>query len=310
MRKHEMRLDRRSFVAASTCCALSATAIAAPKKHDDLVDEIGITTGSFGRHFAQQPGEGKLLMLELPKIMRDDLGMRVLDLMTANLPSLKPDYLDKLRAAAQAADVTITNLKMNQKELDIGSADADIRRHAIDIYKSTIDAAHRLGCRWVRPLPRTEHPSEKDYVASYRELIDYAGPKGITLLIENFGWIKDKPDAIPRMIKAIGDGVDASVDTGNWTDGARYEGLAKAYPLAVTCDFKAFELGADNSHKRYDLKRCFDIGWKAGFRGPWCFEHFHKELKPLMKEMVRLRDFLTHWKQELQRKDDTARSHE
>ena len=40
-------------------------------------------------------------------------------------------------------------------------------------------------------------------------------------------------------------------DTGNWADDVRYAGLEKAFPHAVTCDFKAFELGADGSGDRY-----------------------------------------------------------
>jgi len=181
---------------------------------------------------------------------------------------------------------------MNQKGLDMGSADPIARKHAVNVYRQSIDAAAQLGCRWVRPLPLEQQPNVDAYIESYRELIDYAGPKGITLLIENFGWIKDDPSAIPKTIQAIGKGLDASVDTGNWTDRARYAGLANAYPLAVTCDFKAFELGENDEHARYDLRRCFQIGWDAGFRGPWCFEHVHRDLRALLSEMLRLRDMI------------------
>ena len=40
------------------------------------------------RHLTVEPQAGKLRLLDLPRIMRDELGMRVIDLMTATLPSL------------------------------------------------------------------------------------------------------------------------------------------------------------------------------------------------------------------------------
>ena len=222
--------------------------------------------------------------------------MKVIDLMTATLVSLEPDYLDKLRAEAERAGCVLTNLKMNQKGLDMTSEDAAVRKHALDEYKRTIDAAARLGVRWVRPLPGPKRPDLAICAASYRELIEYAAPRGISLLIENYGWMQNDSDAIPEMIKATGKGLDAQPDTGNWKDNTvRYAGLARAFPLAVSCDFKARELGPDGQHDAYDLARCFSIGWDAGFRGPWCIEHFHTDLRELYREMRVLRDQLNAW---------------
>ena len=107
--------------------------------------------------------------------------------------------------------------------------------------------------------------------------------------------MRDDPDAIPAIVAAVGRGIAAAPDTGNWTDAARFAGLAKAFPLAVTCDFKAQQLGPLGEHKPYDLKRCFQIGWDAGFRGPWCLEHFSDTLKGLWQGFARLRDMLREW---------------
>ncbi len=261
-----------------------------------LAREVGVTTGSFVKHLVESPQRGKLRLLDLPRLMRDELDMRVIDLMTATLPSLEADYLERLRAAAEDAGCVLTNLKMNQPGLDMGSPDESTRRKALTEYKRTIDAAARLGVRWVRPLPVNATPEPGVYAASYRELIDYAAPHGITLLIENFGWMQKDPDAIPRMIGIVGQGLAAQPDTGNWTDNeVRYAGLAKAFPLAASCDFKAKTLGPDGTHADYDLKHCFEIGWKAGFRGPWCIEHFHADLAELWREIRLLRDLLRKW---------------
>jgi hypothetical protein len=285
-------MKRRTFVRSLALAPLAAGA--APSGGTALKGELGITTGSFMRNIT----EGNFRLLDLPRLMRDELGMRVIDLMTATLESLDPAYLDQFRAESEKAGCILTNLKMNQKGLEMASPDEAVRKQAMEVYKQTIDAAKRLGVRWVRPLPGSRKPDLKLLGAAYREMIDYAGERGIGVLVENFGWMQDDPGALPEVIKATGDALRAQPDTGNWTDAARYDGLAKAFPFAVSCDFKARELAADGTHVAYDLKRCFDIGWSAGFRGPWCFEHFHRDLAQLLKEFGMLRDLLRGWMKE------------
>ncbi len=279
-------MKRRRFLQ-----ALPLATVAAPA----LPQELGVTTGSFVKHLSESAQPGKLRLLDLPRLVRDELDMRVIDLMTATLVSLEPKYLEQLRKAAADCGCVLTNLKMNQKGLDLATTDEALRRESIAVYRRTIDAAALLGVRWVRPLPGPKAPDLKLLAQSYRELIDYAGEKGMGVLVENFGWMQSDAEAIPRIIHAVGPELKAQPDTGNWTDAARYDGLAKAFPFAASCDFKARELAADGTHQAYDLKRCFDLGWQAGFRGPWCFEHFHDDLAQLFREMGQLRDMLRRW---------------
>jgi hypothetical protein len=288
---------RRQFLEALPFTGLLPRALLAETPASPLRGELGVTTGSFMRNITA----GEFRVLDLPRIMRDELGMRVIDLMTATLVSLEPAYLEQLRGAAEKAGCILTNLKMNQKGLEMAGQDSAVRRHAMDTYKRTIDAAQRLGVRWVRPLPGAKKPGIKLLGAAYREMMEYAGERGMGVLIENFGWMQNDPDALPAVIKSVGAGLHSQPDTGNWSDAARYDGLAKAFPSAVSCDFKAKELDADGTHKAYDLKRCFKIGWSAGFRGPWCFEHFHEDLAQLFREMGMLRDMLGRWMAEAQR---------
>ena len=289
-------MKRRTVLGSLVATCALPTRSAVP---DSLAGEIGVTTGSFMRHLSSSAGPGKLRLLDLPRRMHDELGLRVIDLMTATLAELSPAYCDKLRAEAERQGCLLTNLKMNQKGLDLGSEDKEVRGEALRVYQETIDLAAILGVRWVRPLPMSSRPDLSVYAGSYRELIDYAGERGIGVLVENFGWMMGDPDAIPRLIDAVGPGLKSQPDTGNWSDNeVRYVGLEKAFPHAVSCDFKARALGPDGSHAEYDLKRCFDIGWGSGFRGPWCFEHFHDDLDQCFKEMAVLCDLLRGWMKE------------
>jgi hypothetical protein len=299
---------RRRFVH-STAISMAGAALACASKSQaqpvknnlDLQGEIGITTGSFMKHLSIEPMAGKLCLLDLPKIMRDEWGMRVMDVMTATLASMEQPYLDDLRNRADKHGVVITNLKMNQLDIDMGSDDRAERERALQVYRQTIDVAHRLGCRWVRPLPKLKRTDLQNDVDSYRRLIEYAAPRGISILVENFGWMQSEPQAIPKLIEAIGNGVDACPDTGNWTDEAREAGLKNAFPLAVTCDFKAMAFDEQGNHPQYDLRKCFQLGWEAGFRGPWCIEHFSPSWEQMRTEIVVLRDRLKLWASEFKK---------
>jgi hypothetical protein len=267
-----------------------------PVRRASLAGELGVTTGSFTRHLSTDRQAGKLRLLDLPRLLRDELGMRVIDLMSATLPSLELNYVQRLRDSAEDAGCVLTNLKMNQPGLDLGSPAPAERRRAIEEYQRTIDIAAALGVQWVRPLPGHVRPALDIIAASYRELIDYAAPRGISVLIENYGWLASDPGAIPELLSKVGKGMAAQPDTGNWSDNmVRFAGLAKAFPLAVSCDFKARRLQPDGKHNEYDLKRCFDIGWDAGFRGPWCFEYQHENLDALHRDLGKLRDQLRQW---------------
>lgn len=295
-----MSFTRREFLqtsasAVAASSALSSTVIAKPKKNP-LARQLGITTSSLSGHLAATPTKGKITALELPKILREELGMTVIDLNTSTIASTQPAYLEKLRAAADKAGCVLTNLKLNQRGLDMNSPDKAVREKALSIYKKSIDAASILGLKWARPLPLKPLPDMAIHVASYRELCDYAAKKNIQMLIENYGWMESDADSVPKLVKAIDRNVAVSPDIGNWkTNELRYAGLEKSFPLAVTCDFKARQLGPNGEHKLYDLERCFNIGWKAGFQGPWCFEHANADRKKLFTELGMLRDMLQGW---------------
>ena len=301
-----MHLTRRQFVA--TCAAGAAAAAlpprsthAAPRGFPELAGQIGVTTSSVDAHFSPTNETGKLALLDLPRFLRDELGMTVIDLNTRSLGTHDRHVIEAFRAAAEKAGTPIVNLKMNQKradesQYDMASPDAATREEAMAEYRRSIDDAAILGCPYARPLPTQHKPELERHVAAYRELADYASPKGVRMMIENYLWMEDDPDLVPKLVSMIGHDVAVSPDTGNWANNeVRYIGLERAFPFAVTCDFKAKTLGPNGEHEMYDLKRCFDVGWASGFRGPWCIEHANGQRDQLVRELTMVRDMLAGW---------------
>ncbi len=269
------------------------------KQIPGLAGKLGVITATLGPQMSAKSSKGKFTLLELPRVLKNELDLEIIDFNTTNFPSFEKNYIEKLRDAVREAGCIATNLKMNQK-VNMDSSHLEERVEAMRVYKKTIDVAQILGVHWVRPLPRSETPIRTQHISAYKELIDYAGEKGITLLIENFGWMMNDPDSVVKLADEIGwDQVAIGPDTGNWSDDkVRYAGLAKTFPHAVTCDFKAKTMSENGEHRSYDLKKCFEIGWDAGFRGPWNFEHGNKNRARAFRELGMLRDWLREWMNE------------
>ena len=96
-----------------------------------LAGQLGIVTAILSRHMSVKPEPGKFTLLELPKVMRDELDLTVIDYNSVNFPNFDPAMLEKLRANTDEAGCVATNLKMNQK-VDIGSTDNE-KRDAIHL---------------------------------------------------------------------------------------------------------------------------------------------------------------------------------
>jgi len=289
--------NRRKFLALTGSAAPSVL-LANSESRAPLENSVGLVAATLAAHQAHRV-QGGIDFLDLPKITKDTLGMRVLDLNTMNLPLLEPRLLEQFRSEAAKLGVSLTNLKLNQRGIQIGSKDPEIRAAGLATYREAIDAAAILGIRWVRPLPTAEAPDRALMIDSLRQLADYAGVLGIQVLVENFGWLQHAPDSVAKLIAECDCGLAASPDTGNWADNkVRYLGLEQTFPLAVTCDFKAKTLTKDYEHPAYDLNRCFQIGWDAGFRGPWCIEHGNPDKEALFRELLWIRDQLEGWMRE------------
>lgn len=301
-------MSRRDFIATGAALA-AATAVrthGAVGQNAAWAGEVGLTTSSVFRQMTDGRADRKFDLLDLPKIMRDELGMKVLDLNSGSFASREPAELERFRRALDAAGCAVSNVKVNTtvlgvkvQDLSIESADRATREQAIALYREWILAASRVGARWVRPFPADQRPEMSVLVGSLTELADFAAGLKMSLILENAGWMTSDADAIPRVVAAMGGRVGAQPDTGSWESNAlREAGLAKAFPHAVSCDFKFGKVGPKGEHTSYNLKRCFDLGWQAGFRGPWVLEHAGENTRDLFRELVTVRDLLKSWMRE------------
>ena len=290
-------MTRRDFIARTIAAATVPGMVRAANARPSLNELVGINTSSFGRQTRATDPAQRIEPFDVPRIMAEELDVRVVDLVSTMLATRETPTLERFRRETERRGCIITNLKVNDPRLAFESEDATTRRYAIDEYKRWIEAGAVLGVRWLRPYPAAATPPRfETLVASYAELADHAGRLGITLLVENYRWLENQPDVIPRLVQALGGRIAAQPDTFNWVDHAtRMRGLAAAFPHAVSADFKVRELGAAGEHPAYDLRACFALGRRAGFRGPWCIEHVHADRATLLKNLREIARMLRRW---------------
>jgi hypothetical protein len=181
------------------------------------------------------------------------------------------------------------------QDLPFDHHDRATRTKALAGYRDWLRAASGVGARWLRPFPAIQRPDFAVAVEGLTGLAEIAEELRVAILLENAGWMTADPDAIPRLVAALGGRIAAQPDIGSWAEGRREAGLARAFPHAVSCDFKVGRLGPGGEHKAYDLRRCFELGWRAGFRGPWCIEHAGENTGELFRELCWIRDQLKSW---------------
>ncbi len=150
--------SRREFLCQATSGAVAAIATAqghcataADKPKRSLKGVIGFTTGSltFQR-------ENKILTaLTLPKFVRDELGMKLIDFNTRWLESFDEKYVRRVRETAEDAGCYFSNLKVNHKFGDLYAKNGRDRQEAMTSARKLISVARLLGARWIRfPIPQ------------------------------------------------------------------------------------------------------------------------------------------------------------
>src|SRR5689334_23354843 len=107
--------------------AVLCSLLAQPSHGQKLEREVGITTSSLTGHIAVKPGEARIALLDLPRFVRQELDLRVIDLNTRTIQGATARELESLRKNASQSGCFLTNLKLNLLGLALDSADAAVK---------------------------------------------------------------------------------------------------------------------------------------------------------------------------------------
>ena len=150
---------------------------------------------------------GKWKNLDFPRIAREDFGVNGIEFVNTLFEVPTEGYLKKLKQNAADQGVTMV-LIMCDDEGD-GAADTKEGQKQFAInHRKWVDIAHYLGCHAVRTNCRGPQNVDKKEAMkwagdAYNDLLEYARPAGISIVIENHGGVSNDADWMVDLMKKV-----------------------------------------------------------------------------------------------------------
>lgn len=228
-----------------------------------------------------------LKLVDFPAFTRDEFGIEAVELNNIYFESTEPAYLDRLVAAATAANSTLLNIAVDEKG-DLSSLNRPLRMDSIENYARWIPIAKAIGARAIRANSGGKDVTEREYsivacIDSFRRLADVGAANGVAILIENHWGISADADVMVRIVREVRQthGKEAMftlADFGNWPDDVdRYKAIEKVMPFAGAVHAKVNDIDEQLNHPRFDHVRCIEIAKQAGYDGYLGIEYEGKD---------------------------------
>lgn len=225
-----------------------------PETQEQIIEEV--------------PQPANIELIALPAIAAER-NFKAMDVCHFNFPSTSPQYLQQLRQAFADAEVTFYTLLVDYG--DISSSDPVRRSSDIAYIKDWIDVAATVGAERVRVVAGESAPSDTEGLklaaAALSELIDYATPKNVNIITENFKSLSSTPENCLYLYNACNEQLGLICDFGNFKSTQKYDELAQILPFAESVHAKAHydENGLPDAP---EFQRCLELLPKAEYDGP------------------------------------------
>jgi sugar phosphate isomerase/epimerase len=283
-----MPMRRRDFLKqGSAALASPVIATAVPSAalgvlvQADPLARIGIATWSFRHLMAagrneKMPAPERAVMtaLDAPKFVREELGLRQLEIIINHLDERTVAYAERVRAAANAVGVQFINFQLGGQ---MSAADPAVRAKSIDDIKEGMRIAAALGSPTVRAdVGGTQgEPLDLAITAdSYKQLVEFGSTIGVMPMPENHGGHSTDPDTLVSIMRAVDPRVRAIVDWGNFrveSQAQRIESTRKLLPYTglVSAKFDRFEA---DYRPGYDVGELVRLVEASGYKDKYSIE--------------------------------------
>jgi L-ribulose-5-phosphate 3-epimerase len=168
-----------------------------------LKDDISIAQWAL----VEEIRAGKWKNLDFPKIAREDFGVNGIEFVNSLFEVPTENYLKQLKKNASDHGVTMV-LIMCDFEGD-GAADTKEGQKQFAVnHRKWVDIANYLGCHAIRTNCRGPQNADKKEALkwaadSYYDLLEYAKPANISVVIENHGGVSNDADWMVALMKKV-----------------------------------------------------------------------------------------------------------
>ncbi|MGM0875625.1 MAG: sugar phosphate isomerase/epimerase family protein [Bacillota bacterium] len=102
---------------------------------------------------------------------------------------------------------------------------------------------------------------------SFRQLVDYARPKGVRVVTENFKQLASKKENCIELLHSYEGKIGLTVDFGNFHSDDKYHSIETLLPYAESIHAKA-NYDKDGHIDTDEYRRSLDIVANSGYNGP------------------------------------------
>lgn len=209
---------------------------------------------------------GKWKTLDFARIAKQDFGINGIEYVNTLFENPTAAYLAQLKQ--NVADQGVTSvLIMVDDEGETCTPDKAERKQTVINHQKWIDIAHYLGCHAIRTNCRGKQgddPQEalKWSADTYNQMLEYAVPANISILIENHGGFSNDADWMAALFKMVN-----SLYFGSYPDwrspGKEFDNYAyiqKMLPWAGGLSYR-------NQPDEETTKKLIDLCYNSGYRG-------------------------------------------
>lgn len=214
----------------------------------------------------QQPENTTLL--DLPSMLAKQQ-FQSLEVCHFHFPSVENDYLLKLKHSFEKAGVHFHCLLVDYG--DISSADESRRIADIEFIKKWVDIASIVGAKSIRVIAGEAAPTDKEALerskASLKELIEYALPKQVRIVTENFKALSSTKENCIELLMESELKMGLTVDFGNFNREVKYDSIKVLMPFAESIHAKA-NYDQNGIIDEAELRQALDIVAETDYNGP------------------------------------------
>ena len=266
---------RRAFLTCSFAATAAALSAGEVKRRAGVKLKIGLNSYSFNRPLTA----GKMTLDDVVDYCAGHGidGVDTTGYYFPGYPKVPPDeYLFNLKRRAYENGVTISGTGVRN---DFTKAGADALRGELQLVKTWIEAAAKLGCAFVRVFsgPRVPAGSSVDAVLrtmipAFRDCAEFGKSHGVIVALQpHDDFLKTAAETI-RVVDAVdSDWFSVVLDVGSLRQGDPYREIEKLLPYACTWQIKE-QVYIDGKAAPIDLAKIRAIIDKVGYRGFVPFE--------------------------------------
>ena len=203
-------MDRKKFLESSL--TLSAAGLISPtlfknelmtQRKSEFKDDISLAQWAL----VEEIRAGKWKNLDFPRIAREDFGINGIEFVITLFEVPTEGYLKKLKKNAEDNGVTMVLIMCDDEGDGCADTKEGQKQFAVN-HRKWIDIAHYLGCHAIRTNCRGPQNADKKEALkwstdAYNQLLEYAKPANISVVIENHGGVSNDPDWMVELMKKI-----------------------------------------------------------------------------------------------------------